>query len=253
MKLLYYLSILFFLFLSISVTSQNKISSAQNSSNSIKSESNIQKIELINKSFDNYIEKRIADEKKDKSSIWDTLIPLLIGSILTIVTQFIFDYAKNKREKKQQVLESKIELEKLIFLIRGDYKELAMHKAHKHYWYAQFEFESNIENSNQSEVEKFYNFHIDSNNKARETESKISEKFSNFCKNVSKIQYTTSLNEKIDPLIQRYLDYVPNKPNDLFATVRSDLQKLARKEEDRLKNEYDEYLKILIEIKKILK
>ncbi|MCJ7933328.1 MAG: hypothetical protein MUW56_06735 [Chryseobacterium sp.] len=210
-----------------------------------------QKVELKNEVLENYI-KTLSTKQESKQSIWDTLIPLLIGSFLTLGTQIYFENRKNKKDKDNQILDSKSELERLISLLRHNYNELAMHKSHKHYWYAQFQYEENLETPNVNDVNKFYNYHIESSSKAIMTENVIAENFSNFTKEISKIQHLTKQNIQINNLYNEYLTYTPKKPQDIMSVHRSNLYDLARKEEDKLKEEYQEYIKILNDIKNIV-
>lgn len=72
------------------------------------------------------------------------------------------DYRKNIKEKESNILHTKAELEKLKFLLKDNYRELAMHKAHKYYWYAHYEFEKSKDNQNEKEIDKFYAYHMNS-------------------------------------------------------------------------------------------
>ncbi len=205
------------------------------------------KVKVINKSFDDYIKFQTGKKKEDKS-MWDTLIPLLIGAGLTLLTQILMDLLKNRKEKKSDILLTKSELEKLKYLLKDNYRELAMHKAHKFYWYAHYEFEVAKEKPEEKEIDKFYNFHMNSSSKVRETENKISDNFAEYCKQVSKLQHLTSFNENVKILIKEYQEFKPQKPNDLAAEKRSDLYKHEREEEDRLFVEYQRYIEIIEKI-----
>lgn len=206
-----------------------------------------EKVEVVNKSFDELV-KFQTENKKSEKSIWDTLIPLLIGAGLTLLTQILMDFRKNLKEKKSEILLTKAELEKHKYLLKDNYRELAMHKAHKFYWYAHYEFESAKENPDEKEVDKFYNYHMNSSSKARETENKISDNFAEYCKQVSKLQHLTEFKEKVKKLIKEYQDFKPAKPTDLITENQSDLYKLERVEEDRLFNEYQNYVTIIEKI-----
>lgn len=65
-----------------------------------------EKIEIINKSFDNLVTK-LTEKKDDKNSIWDILTPLLIGAGLTLLTQWLIELWKTEKEKlnkKQELI-----------------------------------------------------------------------------------------------------------------------------------------------------
>jgi len=210
-----------------------------------------EKVEVINKSFDEFI-KLQAEKKKEEKSMWDTLIPLLIGAGLTLLTQTLIDFRKTRKERKSDVLLTKAELEKLKYLLKDNYRELAMYKAHKFYWYAHYEFESAKVNPNEKEIDKFYNFHMDSGGKVRHTENKISDNFAEYCKQVFKLQHLTKFSKEVKSLIKEYQDFKPEKPKDLVTNSQNDLYKLEREEEDRLLSEYQNFIAIIEKINKEL-
>ena len=155
------------------------------------------------------------------------------------------DFQKNRKEKKSDILLTKSDLEKLKYLLKDNYRELAMHKAHKFYWYRHYEFELQRENPDLKEVDKFYNYHMSSSSKVRETENKISDNFAEYCKQVSKLQHLTEFNENVKTLIKEYQEFIPQKPKDLVAENQNDLYKLEREEEDRLFIVYQNYIRII--------
>lgn len=210
-----------------------------------------EKVEVINKSFDQLV-KYHTEKKKDSNSIWDTLIPLLIGAGLTLLTQFLMDYRKTRKEKNSEILLTRSELEKLKHLLNDNYRELAMHKAHKFYWYAHYQFEIAKSGPDPKEVDKFYNSHMNSSAKARDTENKISANFAEYCKLVSKLQHLTNFNDKVNALITEYQEFKPAKPLDLLAVEQSELYDLEREEEDRLFKEYQKFISIIKKINKEL-
>jgi hypothetical protein len=214
---------------------------------SVEPKTELERVEVINKSFDDFV-KLQTEKKKEDRSIWDTLIPLLIGAGLTLATQILMDFRKNRKEKKSDILLTKAELEKLKYLLKDNYRELAMHKAHKFYWYAHYEFESAKEKPDDKEVDKFYNFHMNSSSKARDTENKISDNFAEYCKQVSKLQHLTGFNENVKTFIREFQEFKPQKPKDLVAEEQSDLYKHEREEEDRLFAEYQKFIEIIEKI-----
>ncbi|MCH4828629.1 MULTISPECIES: hypothetical protein [Flavobacterium] len=58
----------------------------------------------------------------------------------------------------------------------------------------------------------------------------------------------TNFNVKVKSLIKEYQEFKPAKPNDLVTENQSDLYKLERIEEDRLFNEYQNFVKIIEKI-----
>ncbi len=195
---------------------------------------NSSQIEITNKSFDKLV-KKLTEEKKEEKPIWDTLIPLLIGALLALIPQIIFWFLNKVKEKSKQKLEIQANLNRLEHLLCDHYRELAMHKAHKPYWYAQFE--RSEREDNEEETKKFYAFHIESGNKVRATEIKISNTFSEFYGLVIKFQHLTDFDDKIKGLINEYYEFQPTKPNSIDST-RDDLPKEENIEEKRLRENY---------------
>jgi hypothetical protein len=243
-----YFYIFIFAIVSTNLFGQTDTSKKEN----IKTIDKTEKVELVNKSFDELV-KFQTERKKENKSIWDTLIPLLIGAGLTLITQILMDFRKNQKDKKSDILLTKSELEKYKYLLKDNYRELAMHKAHKYYWYAHYEFESAKDKPDEKEVDKFYNYHMNSISKARETENKISDNFAEYCKQISKLQHLTNFNENIKTYIKEYQEFKPAKPQDLLTENQNDLYKLERIEEDRLFNEYQTYITIIEKINSELK
>lgn len=202
-------------------------------------------IEIVNKSFDRLVEKLI-EEKKSEKSMWDTLIPLLIGAFLALIPQILFWFLNKWKEKAKIKLDIKADLNRLEHLLCDHYRELAMHKAHKPYWYAQFERSKREEN--EEETKKFYIFHIESGNKVRETEIKISSTFSEFYGQVIKLQHLTDFDSNIKELIEEYYQFKPVKPNSINSTI-SNLPAEENMEERRLLKNYQGFTK---PIKKIV-
>jgi hypothetical protein len=175
----------------------------------------------------------------------DVLIAALIGALAAIVPQVLFWFLNNCKEKKQAKKEIKSDLFRLLHLMKDHYRELAMHKAHKFYWYAQYE---NSESENdKKEMEKFYASHMRSGASVRGVELKISETFSEFYKQVIKFQHFSEFDDKIDELIEEYYSFEPEKP-DYIDYTKSDLPREENKEEKRLNKEYEKFNKILSKI-----
>jgi hypothetical protein len=201
-------------------------------------------IEVVNKSFDRLVE-NLTEEKKDKKSIWDTLIPLLIGAVLTLFGQLTFWWLNKKKEQSQLKLETKAELNRLKHLLCDHYRELAMHKAHKLYWYAQFEKSNN--EKNEEEAKNFYSLHLETGNKVRATEIKISSTFSEFYGLVNKLQYLTKFDKKTKGLIDKYYEFKPIKPNPIDSKIDK-LRAEEKIEEERLLENYKGFTKPITEI-----
>lgn len=202
-------------------------------------------IEIDNKSFNKLVE-NLSNQDKEKKTAWDTLFPLIIGALLTLVPQIIFWFLNKSKEKSKQKLEIKANINRLEYLLYDHYRELAMYKSHKYYWYAHFE-KSEREDNNE-ETKEFYKLHTESDNKVRETEIKISSTFSEFYGFVIKFQHLTAFNDKIDSLINEYYHFEPIKPNEIDST-KHNFKEEANIEEKSLR---EDYLGFINPIKKIV-
>jgi hypothetical protein len=202
------------------------------------------RIEIENKSFDKLVEK-ITKEERGEASIWTTLIPLLIGAGLTILTQLLIEFRRTYKENKNKKIEIKTEMARLTLLISDHYRELAMHKTHKFYWYAQFKCEENLKEPNKEEADKWYSSHVTSSNRVRETEVKIATSFSEYYKQINKLQFLTKFDNEIEVLIQEYQDFNPSKPKDMWSNIRAELSGQESEEEERLRTEYKKYSEII--------
>ena len=130
MKTLYTLIILFFT--SLTFAQSDTVSKLVNDSKR-DTLSKTEKVEIINKSFDTLVSK-LNEKKDDKNSIWDILIPLLIGAGLTLGTQFAIEFWKTKKEKEQKRQELISKGRAKTYLIAQILKDLAMYKVHKQYY-----------------------------------------------------------------------------------------------------------------------
>lgn len=189
----------------------------------------------------------------DKKSIWDVITPLLIGAALTFLVQIFIEWKKSKKEKINQIIELKSNLKGTTSLVSFLYKSLAMHKAHSKYWYAHFDFEENSTNPNEHEKRKFYDLHIVSLDKSVEVEKEIAKLFSEYVKQVNKLQVLTVFDERVENLIEKYRNCIPRKPRSFTSKDRDKLKKLSNKEEKRLKSEYIKCVSFLEEANAILK
>ncbi len=174
-----------------------------------------------------------------------TLLAALIGALAAIVPQVLFWILNSRQDKLKDKLEIKSELHRLQHLLVDHYRELAMHKAHKFYWYAHYQ--NSESEANEKEMGKFHNFHMASSSRVRETEIKISTTFSEFYKLVTKLQHLTAFDDKLKKLIKEYYDFKPQKPEKIDPE-KDDLTKESAKAEARLNEQYGEYISIIDKI-----
>jgi hypothetical protein len=183
----------------------------------------------------------------------DIIIAALVGALAAIIPQLIMDYRRTKRDKENKLMELRSELYRITELIRDHYRELALHKAHKFYWWANYSIEKKRkESGKEHETEKMYNFHMSSSSKVRSTELKLSENFSLYRKIVAKIQMMTDFKRKVQQYLEEYKSYEPSKPKDLKNEDQEILHAYEAEEENRLREDYHEYIKSLEKINKLL-
>jgi hypothetical protein len=87
------------------------------------------KVEIINQSFDKLVTK--LTETGQRNSIWDILIPLLIGAALTLLAQLAIEFWKSRKEKELKRRELISKTNAKTYLISQILKNLAMYKTQK--------------------------------------------------------------------------------------------------------------------------
>lgn len=176
----------------------------------------------------------------------DIILAAFVGASAAIIPQLFIYYLRTRKDKNNKLFELKSELFRLIELLRDHYRELALHKAHKVYWWAHYEIEkTKEEKGHENEAKKMHDFHMNSSSNVRTTELKISETFSLYNKVVSKIQMLTVFNKKVQKDLNEYKNHEPLKPNKLNIENQDLLPVLESEEESRLKEEYKIYINIL--------
>jgi hypothetical protein len=188
-----------------------------------------EKVEIINKSFDNLVEK-LTEKKEDKNSIWDILIPILIGAGLTLGTQFAIELWKTDKEKKSKKQELISRGRAKTYLIAQVLKDLAMYKVHKQYYIRAFQ----IDNEEDS-----FKKHYDKGQQQRETEVKLDDTIADYFQLVTEYAILTKNLDHFQQYFENIFHFAhPNSSKFTDCTTTTELVPGLEKEEARLNDEY---------------
>jgi hypothetical protein len=192
-------------------------------------ENELTKIEIINKSFDDLATKLI-NQATQKSAIWDTIIPLLIGSALTLLAQFFIEYWKSRKEISQKKYELISRGRAKTYLISQILKDLAMYKVHKQY-YARIHSLGGDEENNKKHYEK--------GQELRVVESKLDENVAEYFQLVTEYISLTNNKDGFQGRFEKIFQFKHPKSTRFteYETI-DDLIVGLEREEDRLNSEY---------------
>jgi hypothetical protein len=188
-----------------------------------------EKIEIVNKSFDSLVEK-LREKKEDKNSIWDTLIPLLIGAGLTLGTQFAIEFwrIRKEKEKKKQELISRGRAK--TYLLAQILKDLAMYKVHKQYYIRAFQLDND---------EDSFKKHYEKGQQQRETEAKLDDNIADYLQIVTEYSILTNNFDHFQQHFQSIFNYIhPKSYKFSDCNTETELAVGFEKEELRLNSEY---------------
>ncbi|MBS7254865.1 hypothetical protein [Flavobacterium branchiicola] len=220
------------------------LSFSNSTPNVTKKETTLQKVEIINKSFDQLVEK-LTKEKEDNNSIWNIIGPLLIGSALTLVTQLLIDSWKNRKEKviNQQKLISRGRAK--TYLIVQILKDLAMYKVHKQYYLRAYQIGND---------EDDFKKHYEKGQQQRETETKLDDNIAEYFQIVTEYAILT---KNIDHFQEHFQDIFNfhHAKSSKFTNCQTLTQLTAEleTEEINLNNKYLKLIEILEKIQKAMK
>jgi len=191
-----------------------------------------------------------VNENPSGNSYFNIPIPIvaaLIGAISALFVQGFVWLIKTRHEKKEKSRELLSEIFSDSYLLSKYYKELVMHKVHKHYWFkaSQLSPEGKYQNI-------YYNNHLLSNKDAFAVDSKISQTFAHYTKVVRKYLLLNGKNKKVDSLLNAYQNYEPRKPSEFDEIAYPKLSEFEIQEEKALNQEYSQYGEFLSVINKLL-
>lgn len=173
------------------------------------------------------------------------LIPLLIGSVLTLFTTIFLEHMKIKKEnniRKRQLISG---CRARTYLITQILRELAMYKVHKQY----YRRASQLEQS--PDKEDSFKKHYKKGQEQRMTETKLAENVANYFELVSEYSILTKNVDRFYEHFEKIYHFEHPKSTN-FAIINSldELEKGLETEEKRLNEKYKEFTSILEAIQK---
>ncbi len=179
----------------------------------------------------------LTRDKPDEYLIyWMPLIAALIGATAALVPQIIMWFIKTKRQKKEKCRELIADAYRNSFLLVEYYKELVMHKVHKHYWYKSSTFETDSKYH-----DLYYERHHESSEDSFQTELRIKPLLADYVRIVKSFQIINGENKKINSVIEEMSLFKPRKVSRFDGVPNDKLYEESVKEEDSLKKEYSRY------------
>lgn len=195
------------------------------------------RVEIVNKSLDSIATK--LSEQSD-TSMWTTLTPLLIGAGLTLLTQFLIEFDKSRKEKKKKTLELIAKGRAKTYLIAQILKDLAMYKVHKQYYWRAYAL-STDPNDKEDSIKK----HYEKGQEQRMTESKLDDNIADYFQTVTEYSIMSGKNNGFAETFEKIYHYIHPKSSKLTdCKTVSELVTGLEKEEQRLNEEYKEYFRL---------
>lgn len=191
------------------------------------------KVEIISKPLDQLVAK-LTQDIPAKSSIWDTLIPLIIGAALTLITQFFIEYWKSNKEKRKRKQELISKGKAKTYLIAQILKDLSMYKVHKQYY-----FRASQLDIKQSDKEDSYKKHYEKGQEQRLTETKLDENIAEYFEIVTEYIILNNNKNTFEKNFEDIFHFLHPKSSK-FENFTSQIELIEEleKEEGRLMNEY---------------
>lgn len=203
------------------------------------------KVEIVNKSFDRLVSKLIEDNKEN-NSIWDTLIPLLIGAGLTLLAQFVIEYWKTDKEKEVKKRELISKGRARTYLIAQVLKDLAMYKVHKQYYARAAAIEADGSDS--------FKKHYEKGQQQRETEVRLDDNIAEYFQLVTEYSIVTKNHDHFKQYFGEVFNYVHPKSSK-FSDCNTEQELVAglQNEETRLNSEYKTLIDLFEKIQSEMK
>lgn len=187
------------------------------------------KVEIVSKSLDN-----LAEQTINKTTVWDTLIPLLIGAGLTLLTQFFIELWKSSKEDKQKKQELISRGRAKTYLIAQILKDLAMYKVHKQYYIRAYKIAEDP-----SDQEDSYKKHYEKGQEQRVTESKLDDSIADYFQLVTEYIILTKKKDHFHDHFQSIFNYTHPKASTFEnCNTENELVSVLESEEKRLNEEY---------------
>lgn len=200
-------------------------------------------IEIVSKSLDTIAKKLIEPEGNQMLKV---LIPLLIGSALTFLTQYLLEYRKVNAENisKKRILKSKAQAK--VFLIAQIVKDLCMFKIQKQYYIRAYQIATD-----EKSKDDCFKKHYDKSTAQRETECKLDENIAHFLEIITEysiISNNQNLFENEFDFIFNYQHPKAEKFENCNSTSELVQEHLAV--EKKLNSAYENFVKKFIHIQK---
>ena len=195
------------------------------------------KIEIISKSLDTLVTK-LSENPTSHDSMWTTIIPLLIGASLTLITQLLIELYKLNREKtnKKQELISKGKAK--TYLIVQISKDLIMYKVHKQYYLRAFNLETDpVEKADDNKK------HYEKGQEQRMTESRLDEAVADYFQIVTEYIVVTKSKFNFQSLFDSIFNYNhPKASKFMNCNTMHELVVELDIEEQRLNTDNDRFV-----------
>jgi hypothetical protein len=180
------------------------------------------------------------------NSIWDTLIPLLVGASLTLMVQFAIEYWKTNKEKRTKKRELISKGLARMYLIAQILKDLSMYKVHKQY-YARASIIETAESDS-------FNKHYQKGEQQRETEVKLDDNIAAYFEIVTEYSIVTKNYDHFRQYFNGIFNYVhPKSSKFLECQTIEELVTVSEKEELRLNKEYKKLIDLFEKIQDEMK
>ncbi|MEI3802726.1 MULTISPECIES: hypothetical protein [unclassified Chitinophaga] len=197
------------------------------------------KVEIVNRSFDQLV-KKLIENTADRPSIWDTIIPLLIGAGLALLTQFSIECWKSRRERKKEKQNLISKGWAKTYLISQILKDISMYKVHKQYY-----LRASILANETTEKEDSFKKHYEKGQEQRLAELRLDDNIAEYFQLVTEYTILTGNTDHFKSYFQSIFNYVhPKSSKFQQCNSEDELVKELNNEEERLNNKYEEFRSI---------
>lgn len=205
------------------------------------------KVEIVNKSFDTLVAD-LTKKEKETNSMWATLIPLLIGAGLTLLSTFLIERWKTSKEKEAKKRQLVSRGRAKTYLLTQVLKDLAMYKVHKQYYLRASQLEQN------SDKDDSFKKHYEKGQEQRVAEAKLDDNIAEYFEIVAEYSILTKNVDHFNQHFQDIFNFVHPKSSN-FAEINSlnDLVDGLKNDEKRLNEEYKKLTTILEQIQTAMK
>lgn len=208
------------------------------------------KIEVVNKSFDKLVEK--LTQNSPDNSMWDVLIPLLIGAGLTLLTQFLIELWKSNKDSKNKKQELISKAKAKTYLIAQIIKDLAMFKTQKQYYIRAYKLAK--QRNETEEYKDSFQKHYDKANDQRTVEGKLDENIAEYFQILTEYINITKSKENFEPLFHAIFNYDHPKASK-FEDCNNDAELVTQHSvvEARLNSEYSTLNQLFLDTQNLMK